>query len=232
MVSAAYIVRPGRCALGPLEPDDEELARQAAGEAPAPEDLFVLELHRGERPRLRRTRSIDEVGICLEHWRQAIQGITETVIELVAQEDPEAAEELERRLLAQRGLQGAPDAELTAGELGAIAQSELQVRTWINTLAPEDRPQLSDGALRVLAWIRWLPLVEVQLVAAGRLGPPLELAPLAQRLTGEELAICVGELTVRAIDVQRRLERVIAIATSQEKPVRPRRRRSRGFPMT
>lgn len=97
MVSAAYVVRPGRCALGPLGGEEEELARMAAGEAPAPEELFVLELHRGEPPRLRRTRSVDEIGICLEHWGQAVQGIGDAILELVAQEDPAAAQELARR---------------------------------------------------------------------------------------------------------------------------------------
>lgn len=60
MVSASYHVQAGRCALGAHE--DE----YAGGR-----ELYVLELHYGELPRLRPVRDAQEIGICLEHWREA-----------------------------------------------------------------------------------------------------------------------------------------------------------------
>jgi hypothetical protein len=90
MVSAAYRVRDGECALGPLEGRDVELP-----------ELYVLELHVGAKPALRPVRG-QEIGICLDHWREVVQGITEAVIALVAQEDPAIAGELQERLEAQR----------------------------------------------------------------------------------------------------------------------------------
>lgn len=125
MVSASYHVQPGRCAVGKHE-DEYAGARE----------LFVLELHWGEPPALRRTRSTDEIGICLEHWRDVVQGITLAVIGLVAEEDPAIGRELARQAAEQ--FQGPADPG--EGELAVEDVAGEKIRIPLEPARPPEKP--------------------------------------------------------------------------------------------